>query len=238
MASYDGLGKFYDDIMGDQRESAKEVYKLIKKFHPKARDVLELGCGTGSYLHYLSKYYKATGLDTSSVMLSIALKKLPKTDLYETSMLEFEFNKHFDVVICMNDTFNHFLKVIDIKRLLLKAYEHLRENGILIFDINTEYKLNALSDSAPIVHQFGDNYFITNVSRVGKNIYEWDLRIFEHTKNNNYKLYEELLYERAYTISQIEQYLSKNFKDINVFDLNNERANSKSERLHFACTKN
>ncbi len=69
-------------------------------------------------------------------------------------------------------------------------------------------------------------------------MYEWDLRIFEHTKDNNYKLYEELLYERSYTISHIESYLTKSFKDINVFDLNKKRVGPGSQRLHFICNKN
>ncbi len=238
MASYDAIGKFYDDIMGDQKESAKQIYKLIKKFHPAAQSVLELGCGTGSYLQHLSRHYNTTGLDQSCVMLSIARKKIPKAELYQTGMLEFKFNKRFDVIICMNDTFNHFLIVLDIKKLLFKAYEHLAGNGILIFDINTEYKLNTLSKSPPIIHQFGSSYFITNVSRVKKDIYKWDLRIFEHIGNNNYKLHEELLYERSYTISQIKQYLIKSFKDINVFDLNKKRVSPGSHRLHFICNKN
>ncbi|MCH7927317.1 MAG: class I SAM-dependent methyltransferase [Candidatus Dadabacteria bacterium] len=238
MASYDAIGKFYDDIMGDQKESAKQIYKLIKKFHPAAQSVLELGCGTGSYLQHLSRHYNTAGLDQSSVMLSIAREKLPKAELYQTGMLEFKFNKRFDVIICMNDTFNHFIKVLDIKKLLLKVYEHLAENGIFIFDINTEHKLNTLSESPPIIHQFGDNYFITNVSVIRNNIYEWDLRIFENIENNNYRLYEELLYERSYTIFQIEKFLTKIFRNVNVFDLNKKRVSSTSERLHFVCIKN
>lgn len=238
MASYDAIGKFYDDIMGDQKESAKQIYKLIKKFHPAAQSVLELGCGTGSYLQHLSRHYNTAGLDQSSVMLSIAREKLPRTELYQTGMLEFKFNKRFDVIICMNDTFNHFIKVLDIKKLLLKVYEHLTENGIFIFDINTEHKLNTLSESPPIIHQFGSGYFITNVSRISKDMYEWDLRIFEHRNDNYYKLHEQLLYERSYTLAQIENYLNKNFKVIKVFDLLKKRATLRSERLHFVCTKN
>ena len=238
MASYDAIGKFYDDIMGDQKESAKQIYKLIKKFHPAAQSVLELGCGTGSYLQHLSRHYNTAGLYQSSVMISIAREKLPRTELYQTGMREFKFNKSFDVIICMNDTFNHFIKVLDIKKLLSKVYEHLAENGVFIFDINTEYKLNTLSESPPIIHQFGDNYFITNVSVIRNNIYEWDLRIFENIENNNYRLYEELLYERSYTIFQIEKFLTKIFRNVNVFDLNKKRVSSTSERLHFVCIKN
>ena len=238
MASYDAIGKFYDDIMGDQKESAKQIYKLIKKFHPAAQSVLELGCGTGSYLQHLSRHYNTAGLDQSSVMLSIAREKLPKAELYQTGMLEFKFNKRFDVIICMNDTFNHFIKVLDITKLLLKVYEHLAENGIFIFDINTEHKLNTLSESPPIIHQFGSSYFITNVSRISKDMYEWDLRIFEHRNDNYCKLHEQLLYERSYTLAQIENYLNKIFKAIKVFDLLKKRATLRSERLHFVCTKN
>lgn len=237
MASYDTLGKFYDAIMGDQSGSAKKIYELIKKFHTEAQSVLELGCGTGSYLHYLSKYYSTTGIDKSSVMLTIAREKLPGMRLYQTSMLDFNLNKRFDIIICMNDTFNHFLRVSDIRTILSKADKHLTERGILIFDINTQYKLNTLSHCAPIVHQFDENYLITNVSRVKKDIYEWDLRIFEHIKNNNYRLYEELLYERSYTISQLQIYLKRHFKGIKLIDLNQRRVNANSQRIHFICTK-
>ncbi|HSG31305.1 MAG TPA: class I SAM-dependent methyltransferase [Thermodesulfobacteriota bacterium] len=237
MSDYDVIGKFYDDIMGDQKESARQIHNLIKKSCPKAKTLLELGCGTGSYLKYLSKYYETTGIDSSSVMLSIAREKLPDTELYQASMLEVKLERKFDVVICMNDTFNHLTKIADLKRLFSNSFDHLIEKGILIFDINTEHKLRSLSETPPIVHQFDENYFITNVTRENKDIYEWDLRIFEHISDNTYNLYEELLYERSYSVAQIKDYLGKKFKNIRVLDLSSKKTSPESQRLHFTCTK-
>ncbi|NIP38712.1 MAG: class I SAM-dependent methyltransferase [Candidatus Dadabacteria bacterium] len=237
MSDYDILAKFYDDIMGDQKEFAQKVYRLIRSHLPRAGSLLELGCGTGSYLQYLSKYYKTTGVDSSSVMLSVAREKLPDTELYQASMIELNLDRKFDVIICMNDTINHFTKISEIKRIFSSCYENLTDNGILIFDINTVHKLESLSDCPPIVHQFRENYFITNVSRTTKDIYEWDLRIFENISDSTYKLHEELLYERSYTIAQLKDYLGNKFKNIRFLDLNNKKISKKSERLHFICTK-
>ncbi len=235
MSDYDVIGRFYDGIMGDQREAANKVHGLIKKYHPKAKSVLELGCGTGSYLLYLSKYYRTTGVDTSSVMLSLAREKMPDAELYQTSMLDMELGGRFDVIICMNDTINHLIKISDLKKIFSKCYEHMSENGILIFDINTEFKLKNLSESGPIVHQFGDNYFITHVQRIKKDVYEWDLRVFEHTSGNEYRLFGELLYERAYSQTQIEKLLSGFFTNVKLFDLDLGTVSDKSHKLHYVC---
>lgn len=47
MDSYETLARFYDPIMGDQAESAKDLHGLIKKNNPGVKTVLELACGTG-----------------------------------------------------------------------------------------------------------------------------------------------------------------------------------------------
>lgn len=237
MAGYDAVGKFYDDIMGEQKESAEIVFKQIKKYHPGAKSVLELGCGTCSYLKYLSKHYHTSGLDLSPVLLSAAREKLPKADLYEASMLDFELHQRFDVVITLNDTINHFTKISEIRQIVDNTLNHLAEGGLFIFDINTAHKLETLSHQGPIVHQFEDNYLITNVSKVRKDIYEWDLRIFECIGNNDYKLHEELIYERAYSVVMLNEFLRKHFKMVKMADFQIGKVTAKSERLYFICNK-
>lgn len=234
MAAYDILGRFYDAIMGDQRESAMKIRKLIREYHPKAHALLELACGTGSYLQHLSNYYEVAGLDISSLMLSIARNKLPNVPLYQADMLRFQFDKSFDVIICMNDSINHLLKLRDWEKLFSTTSDHLYSNGIFIFDINTNQKLKNLSESPPLVHEFGKNFLITSVS-YKKNKYEWHLRIFENAGRENYLLHEEILNEKAYSVKQIKKTLSKRFKKIQVFDLDNEQVTPKSKRLHFVA---
>src|SRR5215471_13332130 len=107
MPSYEIFGKFYDAVMGDRARSAKHLHKLICKAKPNARTVLELGCGTGSILKYLARYYDISGLDISGQMLSIARKKLPGAKLYRQDMVNFELEDRFDVICCVFDSINH-----------------------------------------------------------------------------------------------------------------------------------
>ena len=80
MPAYEIFGKFYDAVMGDRSRPAEHLEKLIRSANPNARNVLELGCGTGSILKHLQHNYKVSGLDTSSRMLSIARHKVLHAD--------------------------------------------------------------------------------------------------------------------------------------------------------------
>ena len=53
MTSYERFGQFYDAVMGDREAAAEQVMELIRAAKPDAKNVLELGCGTGSILKYL-----------------------------------------------------------------------------------------------------------------------------------------------------------------------------------------
>jgi len=238
MILYEILGRFYDDVMGDQKEAATRVHELIQKFNPGATSILELACGTGSFLYNLSNHYKTTaGLDLSSIMLSIARTKVPDTPLYRCDMTDFHFYEKFDVVICMNDSINHMTVFGDWKKLFLNASRHLTENGILIFDVNTVYKLKKLSEAPPVIHEFGNNLLITNVYRKTGDLYVWHLRVFEDKGKNMFELHEELLEEKAFTRDRIKKALLKEFKNIRVYDLENGRVTTRSQRLHFVAIK-
>jgi predicted TPR repeat methyltransferase len=103
MPSYEIFGKFYDAVMGDRSEAAERVTELIREIKPNARNVLELGCGTGSMLKHLQDRYKVSGLDISSRMLSIAGKKVSRAKLFRQDMVDFQINARFDVIFCVFD---------------------------------------------------------------------------------------------------------------------------------------
>ncbi len=238
MILYEIIGRFYDDVMGDQQGSAMQVKNLIEKYNPGAESVLELACGTGSFLYHLSKYYKTTaGLDLSSIMLSIARNKLPDIPLYQCDMTDFHFYDKFDVVICMNDSINHLIDFTDWEKMFDNVYKHLNPQGIFIFDINTLYKLNTLADSPPTIHEFESNLLITNVYRKDSDRYIWHLRVFEHKVDNKYLMHEEFLEERGIPVDIIRGALSGKFKSVHISDLEKGNINNNSERLHVVAVK-
>ena len=139
MVSYEVFGKFYDASIGDRTSMVTYIRKLITNSHPHAKSLLELACGTGVILKSLSDRYHVTGVDLSSIMLSIANKRLPTTPLYRVNMVNLNFNCRFDVIICVFDSINHVLSFADWKKLFSRVYSHLNDKGIFLFDINTKW---------------------------------------------------------------------------------------------------
>ncbi len=236
MEQYDIIAQFYDEIMGDQEEVAAYIKEFILQRNPNAHSVLEIACGTGALMKQLSKYYEITGLDKSSVMIAMAHHKFRHTTLYQLDMVDYKLKDTFDVIICMNDSINHLLKFSDWKKLFTNAARHLNDGGIFIFDINTEFKLEEISVVPPMVHEFEDNILIIDVQK-HRGRYEWNLRIFDHNSENSYSMYEETLYEKSFPVKKTKEALSKQFKNIRVFDLDQFKVTQRSERLYFVATK-
>jgi cyclopropane fatty-acyl-phospholipid synthase-like methyltransferase len=191
MASYDTFGKFYDAVMGDRAEATNRLRGLIRKASPKAKSVLELGCGTGSVLKHLAKDYNVSGVDLSKTMLAIARKKVPQAELSRQDMVSFNLRETFDVICCVYDSINHILSFADWKRLFVNIDSHLSDKGVFIFDINTQKKLARHIAEPPWVHQFGNNLLIIKVTATPRNASNWNIKVFERTKSNRYLLHEE-----------------------------------------------
>ena len=142
MSSYDIFGKFYDAVMGDRAKAAQRLSRYIRNANPRAKSVLELGCGTGSVLKHLASRYDVSGVDLSSRMLAIAARKVPQAKLSRQDIVRFRLNKRFDVICCVFDTINHVLRFSDWRTLFSHVERHLVEDGCFIFDINTQRKLD------------------------------------------------------------------------------------------------
>ena len=77
-------------------------------------------------------------------MLSIARKKLPHVRFYRKDMVRFDLGRKFDVIICVFDSINHVLKFADWQKIFRNAARHLEDDGLFLFDINTQAKLERL----------------------------------------------------------------------------------------------
>src|SRR5258708_31484744 len=132
MTSYERFGEFYDAVMGDRRAAGEQVIGLIRAAKPDAKNVLELGCGTGSILKHLQDAYEVSGLDISSKMLSIARKKVPRAKLYRQDMADFQIGDRFDVIFCIFDSINHVRRFSDWKKVFALVRRHLSPGGCFI----------------------------------------------------------------------------------------------------------
>jgi SAM-dependent methyltransferase len=235
--NHEKLARFYDAAMGDRMEMATFVHRLIRQHKPKARTLLELACGTGAILKILAKSYDVVGLDLSPQMLSIARKKLPNVRFYRKDMVRFDLRRKFDVIICVFDSINHVLKFSDWKKIFRNAARHLQEDGLFLFDINTEAKLKRLIPAPTWVNQFGRNLELINVTGASRGIANWSVSVFEHESGNKYRLFKEDLKQISFPVEQIRDALTKQFTKVKVIDALGRKASSKSNRVYFVCKR-
>jgi hypothetical protein len=71
-----------------------------------------------------------------------------------------------------------------------RAYDHLNDGGIFIFDINAERQLASLNDRPPWVHWFGADHLLVMDMRPSETecVVIWGFRVFEHQHGGRYLL--------------------------------------------------
>ncbi len=135
--------EFYDSIYESHKDYAKEcdfIELLIKKFSKKkVVSILDIGCGTGNHSLILAERgYDVTGIDFSKDMVSIAGEKAKEKGLSANfsvqKMQDFEFDKKFDVVICMFAAFDYIIEHKDIVDTLNQVRKHMDKESFFIFD--------------------------------------------------------------------------------------------------------
>ena len=235
MTSYGRFGEFYDAVMGDRRAAAEQVMELIRAAKPDARNVLELGCGTGSILKCLQDAYEVSGLDISRKMLSRARRKVPRSKLFRQDMVDFRIDDRFDVIFCVFDSINHVRRFSDWKKVFAAVRRHLLPGGCFIFDINTQRKLERLIAGPPWVHRFGRNLLIIDVTALPGGRSNWHIQVFEHRNGSRYALHEEDIVEVSFPLPQVVAALRSHYVKVRVIDPDRSRPSAKSERLFFTA---
>jgi len=237
VSDYDKIAKFYDSVIGRSKDEIKFVQDKIYKYHKFAKSVLEIGCGTGSNLFILSKKYDVTGIDISKGMLKIATKKIPKGKFHLHDIRNFDLKEKFDVILCLYDTINHLTLFNDWKKVFKRVSEHLNDNGLFIFDINTLYKLRCVAEISPLIHKFSSNYLTMDVKKISTYKFNWNLKVFEKKRGNNFCLYESNIKESSFDLNKIANELSKLFLLKKAEEETGKKINTNSERVYFICQK-
>ena len=113
-------------------------------------------------------------------MLAVASEKVPSARLLQGDIGDFWLDERFDVVICVFDTVNHLLSFEAWRSMFDAVYDHLVDDGLFIFDVNTVGELRRLGEEPPWVFDFDDHVLIMDVTPGDGGLSEWDIRIFEH----------------------------------------------------------
>lgn len=132
------FARFYDIIYDSIRSHVDTDFYLDRIRQTKGR-VLEIGCGTGRFFcQAITMGADIYGIDVSQSMTDFLLKKIESRYRDRISIqgaADFQFPFKFDLIIAPFRVYSHLLTVKEQLEALNNAFDHLNDDGRLIFDL-------------------------------------------------------------------------------------------------------
>ncbi len=128
--------RFYDAIYAfkEYESEAEQLHAMIQARVPAAATLLDVACGTGLHLQYLTPHYTAEGLDLDVNMLEIARERCPGVPFHEGDMIDFDLGRTFDGVLCLFSAIGYVKTVERMRQAVQTMAWHLRPGGVLIVE--------------------------------------------------------------------------------------------------------
>ena len=243
--AYGEFAKIYDELINEDinyDEMVERIIEICNSYNLELNDYLDIACGTGNVTIRIAKYFKNIyGVDLSEDMLREAFDKFKeariKGKIICQDMTELALNREFDLITSVLDSTNYITDLNDLQNYFNGVYNHLKSNGIFIFDVNSYYKLSEI---------LGNNIYTYSEEEV---FYTWE-NVFEDNllsmfltffvkKGDLYERFEEEHIERAYTEKELEKELEKaNLEVLAKFDGYTENdVQANTERIVYVIKK-
>ena len=127
----------YDRIYAwkDYAEESRRLRRWIQRYGRRgSRTLLDVACGTGNHLRYLSRHFQTTGVDADAGMLREARRKLPDVRFVRARMETFDLGRRFDVITCLFSAIGHVRSSRDLTRTLRTFAKHLEPGGLVLIE--------------------------------------------------------------------------------------------------------
>ena len=132
------FAKYYDQIYlkrNDYKSESEAVQNIIRRLKRKpSKTLLDVGCGTGEHLKYLSQHFRCTGLDISKEMINTARAKVPNAGFEVADMIDFRLRDRFDVITCLFSSIGYVQNFRNLARTLRNFYDHLTNDGLALVE--------------------------------------------------------------------------------------------------------
>ncbi len=222
---YDKFSYIYDELMKGQVDYdllASNVIQICDKYKIAVKNILECGMGSGNLTEkFLKRKIDVDGFDISDNMLSIAYNKLldyNNVNIMKGDIRTFSANKKYNLICCFFDVLNYLKSLNEIELFLQNARKQMDKNSILMFDINSEYKLK---------EYLGNNTFVIEEDNI---FYVWR-NFFIKNKNNTYEKIKERQRQYIHSENDIVRLISKNkYEILEILDF--ETFKNKSENSY------
>ena len=220
---YGEFSYIYDKLSFDieYKKYADNIKTLAKKYGINNNNMLELACGSGMLTQYFfDDFDRIDALDISTDMLNCFAEKYDndKVNLIYYDMVEYEKKDFYDLIVILLDSVNYVTKPSDLEKLFRNSYDNLKDDSLLVFDINSEMKMREIFGSECYIYEYED-IFYTWDNYLEDDLIDMNLNFFVENPDGSYRRIEEYQQERIYTIDYVKDLLGRiGFEDIKIFD--------------------
>ncbi len=215
MDCYNDFADIYDELINEDinyRGWSEKIIEICKEYNVGRREYLDLACGTGNFTKLIGKnFIFTTAIDLSEYMLSIADEKLKAEGIKAKVMCQdictFNLKKQFDLITCGLDSTNYIIEDEKLQLYFMSVNKHLKNDGIFIFDINTEYKIKNILGNNSFNYDREDVVYIWE-NQLQEDIVDMYLTFFVK-EGQVYHRFDEHHRERAYSESKIEKFIKE-----------------------------
>ncbi len=233
---YETFHRFYDRAMHDYSWCREFLDLAGSHIGSDVRSVLELACGTGRILEMFSGEGIALhGLDISPGMLSQARIRLPAATLHRMSMVGFELDSKFDMIICLFDSINHVKTFSEWESVFTAVRHHLLPGGTFLLDFNTSERLQRLSILPPFISRYyPEGMMIMDVEELCDREFAFHVELFETEESDLFRRHTVEIREYTFPIEWIIDALERRFDTVTVVQEDMETVHD-AEALQQAC---
>lgn len=242
---YGEFSRIYDKLINEDVDYDKivcRINQITDKYKCENEDYLDLACGTGNVSIKLSESFDTTyAVDISEDMLAKTFDKFDsanrKCNIYCQDISELSLDHKFDLITCVLDSTNYIIETEDLYSYFKGVNNHLKDNGIFIFDINSYYKITNILGNNTYVYST-DALFYSWENFLENDTVEMYLTFFVK-EGIMYQRFEEEHIERAYKEQEIEEALvASGLKVLEKYDgYSKSEVTENSERIMYVVKR-
>lgn len=240
---YGEFSYIYDKLSFDidYEGYAQNIKDLAKDYKIGNDNMLELACGSGMLTQYFfNDFERIDALDISTDMLNCFAEKYDndKVNLIYYDMVEYEKKDFYDLIVILLDSVNYVTNPADLEKLFRNSFDNLKDDSLLVFDINSEMKMREIFGSECYVYEYED-IFYTWDNYLEDDLIDMNLNFFVENPDGSYRRIEEYQQERIYSINYVKTLLEKvGFTDIKIYDEDTlDDVNEETLRVLFSARK-
>ncbi|MDO5047864.1 MAG: class I SAM-dependent methyltransferase [Anaerococcus sp.] len=240
---YEDFAYIYDKLSFDldYEKYASNIKTLAQKYNIDNKAMLELACGSGMLTrHFFKDFDQIDALDISRDMLEVFAQKYDpdNVNLIYYDMVDYEKENFYDLLVILLDSINYVTDEDELRKLFKNSYKNLKDNSLLVFDINSEYKIREIFGSNSYIYEYED-IFYTWDNYFEDDLCDMHLDFFIKEDDGRYRRVREFQQERLYRVDTIKKILKEaGFKRIETYDEDDfSDVKEDTMRILFACFK-